>query len=314
MRIESTMEAIGEELIAIAEAGGRFAFTTSDNVGRDSAMGRLMQTYPERCFDFGIAEQDQVGASAGLALVGQPVFAKVFGPFLPLRAADQIHADIAYNDVPVRLIGDHLGITAAGGPTHNVICDLALMRAIPNLTVVSPADARETRKLIHASMAHEGPIYMRMTKGNDPVVYDEDYTFAFGKAVTLTEGTDLTLIACSTAVYWSLQAADMLAKKGIHARVINLHSIKPFDSETVRKAARETGCILTVEEHSIHGGLGGAVAELIAEEGLPARLERIGFPDEFLILGPPPEVYRHYRMDPESIAARAEALLRKQQA
>ena len=168
----------------MADEGYQFVFTYSDNVAISSSAGKLIQKYPDRCINFGIAEPNQVGASAGLALSGMVVYAQVFGPFLSLRAADQIHTDIAYNDVNVRLIGTHAGVTAGGGPTHNCIADLALYRAIPNLTIVVPADAGQCVKVIRKSFEYKGPIVIRIDRGGSPKVYaNDDYEFEFGKAI-----------------------------------------------------------------------------------------------------------------------------------
>lgn len=301
--LSNAREAYGEELMKMADEGLDFVFTYSDNVAPSSSTGKFIQKYPERCFNFGIAEPNQVGASAGLALSGQIVFAQVFGPFLPLRAGDQIHTDIAYNDVPVRLIGTHSGVTAGGGPTHNDIADLALYRAIPNLTIVVPADAGQCIKAVRASMTYPGPMIIRIARGAEPNVYvDSDYDFEIGKAIEVKEGNDLTIISAGSSVYWSLMGAKELAKKGINARVIDMHTIKPFDKEMIIKCARETGCVVTVEEHSINGGLGGAVAEVLAEASFGGKFKRIGLPDEFSVLGDPMEVYKYYGMDPEGIA------------
>lgn len=311
--LSNAREAYGEELMRMADDGLDFVFTYSDNVAPSSSAGKFIQKYPERCFNFGIAEPNQVGASAGLALSGQIVFSQVFGPFLPLRAADQIHTDIAYNDVNVRLIGTHAGVTAGGGPTHNCIADLALYRAIPNLTIEVPADADQCCKAIRKSMQFQGPMIIRIDRGGSPNVYaDTNYEYEFGKAIETVPGTDLTIISAGSSVYWSMMGAKLLKERhGISARVIDMHTIKPLDTEMLLKCARETGVIVTVEEHSINGGLGGAVAEELMEAGFDGKFRRIGLPDEFAVLGDPDAVYRHYGMDPEGIAAKTLELLKK---
>ncbi|MCL1835886.1 MAG: transketolase [Oscillospiraceae bacterium] len=309
--LSSAREAYGEELFRMAEEGIDFVFTYTDNVAPSSSAGKLLSKYPERCFNFGIAEPNQVGASAGLALSGLTVFSQVFGPFLPLRAADQIHTDIAYNKVNVRLIGTHAGVTAAGGPTHNCIADLALYRAIPNLTICVPADADQCCKIIRKSMEHVGPMIIRIDRGGSPNVYaSPDYEYEIGKAIETLPGKDLTLISAGSSVYWSMMGAKILKEtKGIEARVIDMHTIKPLDVDTISKCARETSCIVTVEEHSINGGLGGAVAEFLLEHGFSGKFKRIGLPDEFAVLGDPDEVYKYYRMDPQGIADQVLELL-----
>ena len=311
--LSNAREAYGEELFRMAEEGLDFVFTYTDNVAPSSSAGKLLAKYPERCFNFGIAEPNQVGASAGLALSGLTVFSQVFGPFLSLRAADQIHTDIAYNDVNVRLIGTHAGVTAGGGPTHNCIADLALYRAIPNLTVCVPADADQCCKIIRKSMEFQGPMVIRIDRGGSPNVYASgDYEYEIGKAIETVPGSDLTIISAGSSVYWSMMGAKILKEKhGISARVIDMHTIKPLDSEMLFKCARETGCIVTVEEHSINGGLGGTVAETLLEHGFAGKFKRIGLPDEFAVLGEVDKIYEYYRMDPKGIADQIVELLKK---
>ncbi|MBU2703340.1 transketolase [Sporomusaceae bacterium BoRhaA] len=301
--LSSAREAYGVELMKMVDEGLDFAFTCSDNVASSTSTGKFMRKYPERCVNVGIAEANQVGISAGLALSGKIVFSQVFGPFLPLRAADQIHTDIAYNDVPVRLIGTHSGVTSGGGPTHNVIADLSFYRAVPNLTIVVPADANQCARVVRESMKYPGPMIIRIARGAEPDVYkNNDYEFTIGKAITIKEGKDLTLIGTGNSVHWSLMAAKELQEKGITARVIDMHTIKPFDTEAVLQAVKATGCVVTVEDQSINGGLGGAVAEVIAEAGILCKFKRIGLPDEFSVIGDPDEIYKYYGLDGHGIA------------
>lgn len=287
--LSSAREAYAEELLRMADEGLDFVFTYTDNVTPSSSAGKLIQKYPDRCINFGIAEPNQVGASAGLALSGQVVYSQVFGPFLSLRTADQIHTDIAYNDVNVRLIGTHAGLTAGGGPTHNCIADLALYRAIPNLLIEVPADAAQCAKAIRASFTYEGPMVIRIDRGGSPQVYaDGDYDYAFGKAIETLPGKDVTLVSAGSSVYWSMMAAKKLREAyGISAQVLDMHTIKPMDTETLLRCAKETGNVVTVEEHSINGGLGGAVAEVLLESGFSGKFKRVGLPDEFAVLAIP---------------------------
>ncbi len=309
--LSNAREAYGEELMKMADEGLDFSFTVSDNIAPSSAAGKFMAKYPDRCFNFGIAEANQVGASAGLALSGQIVYAQVFGPFLPLRAADQIHTDIAYNDVNVRLIGTHAGLTAGGGPTHNCVCDLALYRAIPNLTVVVPSDAGQCIKVIRQSYSFKGPMVIRINRGGSPDVYaDNDYALTFGKALETVPGSDVTLISTGSSVYWAMKASKLLQKNGISARVLDMHTIKPLDTEMILRCANETGNIVAIEEHSINGGLGGAVAEVLCEHGFGGQFRRIGLPDQFALLGDPDKVYAHYGMSPEGIADTVRSMLK----
>jgi len=308
--LSNAREAYGEELLRMADEGLSFVFTYTDNVAMSTAAGKLIQKYPDRCFNFGIAEPDQVGASCGLALAGNVVYSQVFGPFLPLRAADQIHTDIAYNDVNVRLIGTHAGVTAGGGPTHNDIADLALYRAIPNLTVVVPADAGQCVRTIRQSYDFEGPMIIRINRGGSPDVYaSNDYEFVFGKAIETLPGSDATIIATGSCVYEGMMAAKKLQEKGYSIRVIDMHTIKPMDYDMIAKCAAETGCIVTVEEASINGGLGSGVAEFLMENGYHCKFARVGLPDEFALLGGLEEVYHYYGMDADGIAAKLTRLL-----
>ena len=306
--IRSAVGAFGEVLLARAEAGyNDFGFVTSDTVGEDSPYGQLIRKFPSQAVDVGIAESDQVGVSAGMSLGGeQIVFSKGFGIFLAQRAADQINVDICYNHLPVRLITDHCGVTAAGGPTHNMVNDLAITRAFPGLTIVSPADAIEAKRIAEMSFDYPGPMYIRFSKGIDPLIYQtEDYPLEIGKAVTLRKGKDITLIGMGISVSWVLQAADILENAGIGVTVLNMHTVKPLDREAVLAAAENTKGIVTVEDHSVIGGLGSAVAELLSECGMHTRMYKVAFPDIYM----PPETieqtYRRYGITPEDIAKKA---------
>ena len=312
MMLSSAKEAYGEELYKMAQEGIDFVFTYSDNVAESTKAGHLVKDFPDRCFNMGIAEPGQVGASAGLALSGNVVFAQVFGPFLPLRAADQIHTDIAYNDVKVRLIGTHSGVTAGGGPTHNDIADLALYRAIPNLTVCVPADAGQCAKFIRASMDYEGPMIIRIDRAGSPNVYAEDYELEIGKAIELMEGNDATVISCGSNLYECLMAAKMLKEEnGLSIEILDVHTIKPLDTESIIRVANKTGHVVTVEDHSINGGLGGAVAEVLCEAGYKGSFKRIGMPDEFAVLGAVDEIYHYYGMDRHGIVKTVREMLGK---
>ncbi len=312
MMLSNAREAYGEELYKMAQEGEDFIFTYSDNVAPSTKAGQLIKDFPDRCFNFGIAEPGQVGASAGLALSGNIVFSQVFGPFLPLRAADQIHTDIAYNDVNVRLIGTHSGVTAGGGPTHNDIADLALYRAIPNLTVVVPADADQCCKFIRKSMKYEGPMIIRIDRAGSPNFYaDTNYDLEIGKAIEAVEGTDAYIISCGSNLYECLMAAKALKDKyGASIGILDMHTIKPFDSEAVIRVANKTGNIVTVEDHSINGGLGGACAEVLLEAGYKGNFARIGMPDEFAVLGSVDDIYHYYKMDRDGIEEKLKGMLK----
>ncbi|MCI8599521.1 MAG: transketolase [Lachnospiraceae bacterium] len=291
-----------EELGHLAEADERIVITGAD-VGASGQIGVFKKNHPDRFIDTGIAEADQVGISAGLALNGKIVYLQGFGPFLALRALDQVHTDIAYQNVPVRIINTHAGLTSGGGPTHYNIMDLAIMRNLPNMTVIAPSDSAQCIKAIRATLEYPGPVCIRIARGAEPTVYTtEDYEYEVGKAVTALEGTDITVIATGSLVALAISAANGLMKEGISVRVIDMHTIKPLDREVIIKAAKETRGIITAEDHLVVGGLGSAVAEVIADENLNTKFKRLGIPDDdFPPLGDCYELYAHLGYDPEGI-------------
>ena len=315
--LEQTMSSARDayliELHKMAEEGIVFALAISDNIPPAPPTGQLLLDYPERCFNFGIAEGNEIGAAAGLAKSGLTVFAQAFGPFLSLRAADQIHTDIAFNNVNVRLIGTHCGISSNSGPSHNAIADLALFRAIPNLTICAPADAGQMCKLVRQSMDYAGPMTIRIDRAGTPDVYaSQDYDFEIGKAIEIQPGTDATIVATGSRVYYALMASKLLEENnGMSVRVIDMHTIKPLDTAMLDKCASETGCILTAEDHSLNGGLGGAVAEYLLEGGFTGKFKRIALPDEFAKVGKGLEAYTYYRLDEKGIAEQVLELLER---
>ncbi|MDR2385677.1 MAG: transketolase family protein [Tannerella sp.] len=308
----SAREIYATELIKMAEDGLDFMVMASDNTGTTTKLAEFIKKFPERCVDAGIAEADEVGMAAGVALTGVPVYAQFFGPFGTLRCTDQIHTDVAYNDVPVRIIATHGGLTSGGGPTHNTVLDLAMMRVIPNMTVIAPADAEQCAKVIRASYTYNGPIYIRIARGEEPAVYQtNDYDYVIGKAITAKEGNDITIIGAGIGVSQGILAANLLKKENVDVRVLDMHTIKPLDTQAILKAAKETGRIITVEDHSILGGLGGAVAEVIAESGIQCLFKRHGIPDEFAALGYPDDLYAHYGYNAVGIVKEINDMLKR---
>ncbi|MEP2030795.1 MAG: transketolase C-terminal domain-containing protein [Paracoccaceae bacterium] len=300
---------LGEELADIAETDPRIAVMTADLASANRTI-EFQERYPDRFFDFGIAEKNMVTAAAGMAASGHIPYAATFASFLGLLCAEQIRTDCAYPKLPVRLVAHHSGISMGFyGTSHHALEDLAMMRSIAGLTVVCATDAALLRSILRTSVDHPGPMYIRLGRGRDPDVYDAPpIDFRLGKSVRLREGSDLTLIATGAQVHPSLNAAEQLAANGIEARVIDMHTISPLDAEQIRAAAAETNAILTVEEHNITGGLGSAVAEVLIDcDRLP--FARHGIPDEFAPVGPPAALYAHYRLDSQGIAARALELL-----
>ena len=270
--------------------------------------------FPDRYIDFGIAEASMIGAAGGLALRGKIPLINTFASFGLMRACEQVRLDLCYHKANAKIFGTFAGLQAGfSGPTHHSIEDVAIARAFPNMTVIAPADAVAAYWATLAAGHHPGPVYIRLAVDVTAQVYAEDCRFEIGKGNTLREGDDLTLVASGlTVVAEALAAADLLAADGIRARVLDIHTIKPIDREILAKAARETGLLITVEEHTLYGGLGGAVAEAVAEdEPVPMRI--LGIPDSYAeYVGPYPEHLRRYGLDAQGIAdAARQALPRK---
>ena len=296
-------------LLELAQQDKDIIAVTSDASG-SATLTDFGKALPEQFVEVGIAEQDAVGISAGLASAGKKPF--IFGPacFYVARALEQVKVDMAYSQMPVTICGVSGGVAYSQlGATHHSLHDIAVLRTFPGIEVYLPCDVRETRKLCIDLAKHPRPAYVRVGRNAVPDVYEnDDFEFIPGKANTVVEGTDMTIIATGETVAHAVEAARQLKAEGCSIRVIDMHTLKPFDKETVVKAARETGCILTVEEHSIFGGLGGAVAEITAQE-CPTKMRILGIPNENVIHASPLEVFHHYGIDYEGIIAAAKELL-----
>ncbi len=304
------MEAKGtvtNEILEMIEEDPRVCYINADGTGAGGRVQQMSAKYPDRVVDVGIQEMNMVTMAAGLAKQGYIPYVQTFGPFLCVRALDQIHNDVAYNDFPVRLIGTHAGISSGYGPTHNTIIEFAVMNALPNMTMIAPCDAEQCKKVLRKTLDYPHPVYIRIPRGEEPLVYNEDYDYDYeiGKAIVIQEGTDLNIIATGMGVYSAVSAARQLEEKGYSVGVIDMHTIKPIDKEAVIKAAKLSGAIITVEDHNILGGLGSIVADVLMEEGIPAKLKKIGIPDEFAEIGYPEELYPHYGMDDTGVAKTA---------
>ncbi len=302
---------LGEELADLADRDSRIAVMTADLASANRTI-EFQQRHPERYFDFGIAEKNMITAAAGMASCGQIPYAATFASFCAILGAEQIRTDCAYPKMPVRVVGTHSGISMGFyGTSHHATEDLGMMRTIADLTVVCTTDANHLRAVLRASVDHPGAMYIRLGRGRDPEVYSEVPSgFAIGKAIRLRDGQDLTIIATGSEVRPALDAAEILAMDGILTRVVDMHTIKPLDIDEISAAARETMAILTVEEHSVIGGLGSAVAEvLVGLERLP--FERHGIHDEFAPVGPPDSLYAHFKLDAQGIETTARALLQR---
>ncbi|SMB91474.1 transketolase subunit B [Thermanaeromonas toyohensis ToBE] len=307
----STREAYGRALVELGRQDERVVVLDAD-LSKSTKTEYFAKEFPHRFFNLGIAEQSLMGTAAGLALGGKIPFASTFAVFATGRAFDQVRNSIAYPKLNVKIAATHAGITVGeDGASHQSVEDLALMRAVPNMTVLVPADAVETRQAVFAAAKYEGPVYLRLGRMNVPVIYDEDYRFTIGRAHWLKKGRDVTIIACGIMVALALEASKDLEAEGLSIGVINMSTLKPLDREVVLAAARESKALVTAEEHSIIGGLGSAVAEVLAEE-CPKPLKRIGVPDTFGESGTPEELMSKYGLTVQDIKkAIKEVLLQK---
>lgn len=289
----------GTAILAVAEHHPDTMVLSAD-LGNSSGLDRFIRTYPEQFLNVGIAEQNMIGVAAGLAKEGFNVFATSFSPFIALRAGEQVRMNLGYMNLNVKAVAIGSGISMGLlGNSHYGLEEVALMRAIPNLTVVSPADCAEIVKTVEAAARFTGPMYIRLTGGPDnPRVYENDYDFQIGKAVTLRQGKDLAIVACGTMVYQALQAATQLAEAGINTAVVNMHTLKPLDAQTLDKVLKSVPAIVTVEEHSVIGGLGSAVSEYLSSSRSRLPHLAIGLPDSFLDAG-----QYGYMLDQEGLTA-----------
>lgn len=284
-------------LFSLLDAGQDVVAGTAD-LQYSNGLNRFAERYPERFVQFGISEQNMVSAAAGMAAAGAVPFVASFASFLGLLTCEQIRMDVAYCALPVRLVGHHTGISLGFyGTSHHATEDIGTTRSIAGLTVVSPSDGAQFEAAIVASQHHDSPIYFRVGRGRDPVIYAEGTTFEFGKAIEHMSGEQITVIACGQPVHPALAAARKLNADGHSIGVIDMPTIKPLDRDAILAAAARSKVILTVEEHNILGGLGAAVAEVLAEEGSPARLRRHGIKDEYALIAPPLRLYEHYKLD-----------------
>ena len=307
----ATRTAYGETLVELGAQYPELVVLDADLSG--STMSKFFaEAYPDRFFDCGIAEADMTGIAAGMAAEGLKPFTNSFAMFAAGRAYEQIRNSIAYPQLNVKVVGSHGGVSVGeDGATHQCIEDFALMRAIPGMLVCCPCDGNEMRHAVRALIDYEGPAYLRLQRLATEVFTDElpDYHFALGKGCTLRPGSDITVIATGLMVSKALQAAELLAAEGISVRVINIHTIKPLDEELVLRAARETGCIVTSEEHSVIGGLGSAVSELLGEK-CPVPVLRHGVNDEFGRSGTAAAVLDYFGLNAEGIAAKVREALK----
>jgi transketolase len=304
----ATRESYGNALAALGE---KYDFVVLDaDLAAATKTGTFKKKFPERFFDCGIAEGNMMSVAAGIATTGKPVFASSFAMFAAGRAFEQIRNSIAYPNLNVKIGATHAGITVGeDGATHQCLEDIALMRSIPGMIVINPADDVEAKAAVEAALNVNGPVYLRFGRMAVPVVNDKpDYKFELGKGVKLADGKDVTIVATGIMVDMAMEASKVLANEGISARVINIHTIKPLDKEIIAAAAKETGAIVTAEEHNIYGGLGSAVTEAVCE-ACPVPVLRIGTEDKFGHSGKVPPLLEMYGLTVENIVAKAKAAI-----
>lgn len=294
----------GKALVHLAEADPRVIVLDADLAG-STKTGEFQKVSPERFVEVGIAEANMIGVAAGLAASGKVPFASTFGVFASGRCWEQIRMAVAYPKLNVKIVATHCGLSVGpDGATHQALEDIAIMRSLPNMTVVVPTDAYEAYAATIALAEHEGPAYMRMGRSAFPVIMPQDMEFTIGKADVLRDGTDVSIIACGQMVQTSMEAAELLLKEGISAEVVAMPTVKPIDSDAIVATAARTGAVVTVEEHSVIGGLGSAVAEVLGER-YPTPLTRVGTMDTFGESGEAEELLIKYGLTPEAVAEKA---------
>jgi len=294
----------GETLVELGAENERIVVLDCD-VSSSTQTKHFGARFPERFFNLGICEANMVSVAAGFATCGFIPFASTFALFLAMRTGDQVRAQVAYPGLNVKLAGGYAGLSDfADGASHQSVEDIAVMRAVPNMTVICPSDITETRMAMRAAVEHEGPVFLRVSREAVTEDYGPDHPFAIGKAVTLRDGADVTLVATGTMVARARDAADRLADEGVFARIVDMHTVKPLDRESIERAAAETGAIVTVEEHTVHGGLGAAVCEVVCET-CPVPVVRVGIPDRFGETGPYEEILARAGLTVERITGAA---------
>ena len=301
--------AFGKALVDIADTYPKMVVFDADVCASTQTIA-FKQAYPDRFYEMGIAEANMVGAAAGMALCGFTPWVSTFAVFLAKRALDQVRVSVAHAKLPVKLNAAYGGLpTGRAGATHSSVEDLAIMRAMPNMTVLTPADAVETMAMTDLAMSIEGPVYLRTVRCEVPVIFDQSWRPAIGKAAKLSEGGDVAICSEGMMTPVALAAAEKLAARGIGARLLHYGTIKPFDNEAIVEASRDCGAILTIENHSVIGGLGGAVCEALGDHGVSCLVKRLGFPDTFMESGDDDQIFASFGMDVDGVVRHAEELL-----
>jgi transketolase len=298
--MKAMREAYGEALVELGRENGNVVVLDADVAGSTRSI-LFKQAHPDRFFNLGIAEGNMVGIAAGLATVGKIPFVNTFAFLLALRAADPVRSLIAYNSLNVKLVGAYGGFSDSyDGASHQAVEDVSIMRTLPNMTVIVPADEHAARKSVFAAAAHDGPVYLRLSRNEIPPIYSAGVSYTIGKGIILREGSDATIIANGYMVTKALEAAELLVREGIKAEVIDMHTVKPIDADLILQSARKTGAVVTVEEHSMYGGLGSAVAEVLGA-GHPVPLEVLGIRDVFGESGAYEEILNKHGLDKSAV-------------
>ena len=304
----ATRESYGNALVALGKKYDNLYVLDAD-LAQATKTSIFQKAFPERHIDCGIAESNMIGISAGLASTGKVPFCSSFAMFAAGRAFEQVRNSVGYPHLNVKIGATHAGISVGeDGATHQCLEDIALMRTIPGMVIINPADDVEAKAAVEAAYHYVGPVYLRFGRLAVPVINGADYKFEIGKGIVLKEGTDVTLVATGLEVNETLTAAEMLAREGIHAEVINIHTIKPIDKELLTASAKKTKKVVTIEEHSVIGGLGSAVAEVLSEEQ-PTKMKRIGMYDRFGESGPAVDLLKKYKLDAAGIYEQVKAFL-----
>ena len=306
----ATRDAYGKALVELGDINDKVVVLDAD-LAAATKTGMFKKAHPEKFFDCGIAEGNMMGVAAGLATTGYTVFASSFAMFSAGRAFEQVRNTIAYPHLNVKIGATHAGISVGeDGASHQCCEDIALMRSIPGMVILNPADDIEARAAVLAAAEHDGPVYMRFGRLAVPRIFDENYKFEIGKAVTLKEGSDVTIIATGLMVNEAIEAAKTLEAEGVSVELINMHTIKPLDKKAVIKAAKKTGCIVTAEEHNVIGGLGDAVCDAVCEE-YPVPVVKLGVEDTFGKSGPAVELLHIFGLDADNIVKKAKIAISK---
>ncbi len=310
MEKKAMREGYGETLIELGRKNKDIVVLDADLSG-STKTAMFAKEFPDRFFNMGIAEQDMIATAAGLATVGKIPFASSFAMFATGRAWEMVRQAVCLGNKNVKICATHGGITVGeDGATHQALEDIAVMRVLPHISVIVPADYFEARRAVEFAAEYKGPIYIRMARSSSPVVFDEDYVFEHGRVKVLKEGSDVTVFACGLMVAESLEAANLLEEKGISVKVVNVSTIKPIDVDGIVEAVKDTKLAVTVEEHNIIGGLGGVISEVLIEN-FPVKLKRIGMEDRFGRSGKAGDLLKYFALDSNSIAVKIEGFFKE---